>query len=237
MCSGILSFKNNGKPGIIMKEKIIAAIKAKFPQVNLSKKRLEAIAAKIETKVIDDETKIDAAIENYNDYNPLVELAKQDDTIRNLEAKLKAPKGETEEQRKTREEKEALEKVPDDTPAWAKALIEQNKQLSEGFAALQGEKVAQTMKQKATELLKEVPVSYWGKRTVPVKEEDIEAFVTEVTTDYAAFKQEMTNSGLGFLSKPNSGVQTGEKTKEVSPEVKAFMDKQAAAAKPAAAQA
>jgi hypothetical protein len=177
-----------------MKEKIIAAIKAKFPNVNLSKKRLEAIAAKIEAKVIDDETKIDAAITTYDEYNPLVDIAKHDDT-----------------------------------PEWAKAMIEQNKLLAQGLSALQGEKIATTMRQKAIDKLKDVPASYWGKRVIPEKEEEMDAFAAEVQTDYAAFKKEMTEAGISVLSVPKSGeAPDTTKATTVSPEIKAFTEKQAA---------
>jgi hypothetical protein len=206
-----------------MKEKIIAAIKAKFPTVNLSKKRLEAIAAKIEAKVIDDETKIDAAITTYDEYNPLVEIAKQDDTIRSMESKLKPP---------VKKDEPIVPPVPvitDDTPEWAKAMIEQNKLLAAGLSALQGEKVATTMRQKAIEKLKDVPASYWGKRVIPEKEEEMDAFVADVQTDYTAFKKELTEAGISVLSVPKSGeTPDPTKTTTVSPEIKAFAEKQAA---------
>lgn len=205
-----------------MKEKIIAAIKRMFPNVNLSKKRLEAIAAKIEAKVIDDETKIDAAITTYDEYNPLVEIAKQDDTIRNLEGKLKPP---------TKKDEPVIPAVPvitDDTPEWAKAMIEQNKLLAAGLSALQGEKIMTTMRQKVTEKLKDVPASYWGKRVIPEKEEDMDAFIADVQADYTAFKKEMTEAGISVLSVPKSGEAPDAKATAVSPEIKAFAEKQAA---------
>jgi len=218
---------------MLFKDKIIAAIKAKYPAINLSKKRLDAIAAKIEEKVIDDETKIDAAIDTYNDYNPIADIAKQDDIQRNLEAKVKAATPKKEE--KTEPVKPATEEVVDDgTPAWAKALIEQNKTLATGLAALQGEKVASTMRAKATEKLKEIPASFWAKATLPQKEEDLDAFVTEVQTDYTAFTQELTNKGLAQFQTPAAGAAAaggaggaaGTASKTVSPEVKAYAEQQ-----------
>ena len=113
---------------------------------------------------------------------------------------------ETPAQKAEREAREAanLQELDADTPAWAKALIEQNKSLAQSVAVMQGDKVAATVKGKATDLLKDVPVSYWGKRPLP-KEEELEAFVAEVTTDYTAFKQEMTDAGLSVLSTPKGG--------------------------------
>lgn len=216
-----------------MKEKIIAAFKVKYPGINLSKKRLEAIAIKIEAKVIDDETKIDAALAAMDEVYAFADIAKDDDKVRTLEAKLKTPAGETPAEKAAREAAEAAEalKVTDDTPAWAKALIEQNKTLAQDLAAIKGEKVASTIKGKATELLKDVPVSYWGKRPIPESEEALQDFVTEVTTDYATFKKEMTDTGLSFLSAPRTGAGGGDAAKAVSPEIKAFAEKQAAQAK------
>lgn len=217
-----------------MKEKILAAIKAKFPAVNLSKKRLEAIAAKIEAKVIDDETKIDAALDAFNEYNPLSDMAKQDDTLRNLEAKVKAAAPA----KKDEPVKVEPVVVDDDTPAWAKALIEQNKILSTGLAALQGEKAVSSIRAKATEKLsekgKEVPASYWGKRTLPEKEEDLDAFVNDVQTDYTAFTKELTEKGLSVVGAPRTGTGAvgGGVTKEVSAEIKGFVATQQAKAAP-----
>jgi len=211
-----------------MKEKIIAAIKAKFPAINLSKKRLNEIAAFIEKKVIDDETKVDAALDSYNDFNPIADIAKQDDTIRNLEAKLKAAQPPKKEEVK---EDPPIE-VTDDTPAWAKALIEQNKKLNEGLTALQGEKIKTTIHGKITDKLnekgKEVPASFWGKRIIPDKEEEIEAFVTEVQTDWSGLVKESTEKGLSMLSAPKSSAAPPVDSKVVSPEIKAFVEKQAA---------
>jgi len=213
-----------------MKEKIIAAFKVKYPGINLSKKRLDAIAAKIEAKVIDDETKIDAALAAMDEVYPFADIAKDDDKVRTLEAKLKTPAGETPAQKAAREAAEAAAalETDKDTPAWAKALIEQNKTLAQDLAAIKGEKVANTIKGKATELLKEVPVSYWGKRAIPDTEEALQDFVTEVTADYATFKKEMTDQGLSVLSAPKTGTGGGDGAKAVSPEIKAFADKQAA---------
>lgn len=225
-----------------MKDKILAAIKAKFPGVNLSKKRLEAIAAKIELKVIDDESKIDAALATYDEYNSLAELAKQDDALRNLEAHKKANPGKKEDPIKPIEVVEPP--LDENTPAWVKLILEQNKKLSEGLAAIQGEKAQSTIRTKLTTLLsekgKEVPASYWGKRAIPEKEEELDAFVTDVQTDYSAFKKELTEQGLSVLSAPRAGQgasAAGGGSKEVSPEIQKFVASTQAKAVPIVAPA
>lgn len=195
-----------------MKEKIIAAIKAKYPAINLSKKRLDAIAAKIETKVIDDETKIDAALETYNDFNPLADIAKQDDAIRNYEAKLKS-----QQPPKKEEEKKEDSELPDDTPAWAKSLIESNKTLSEKLASIEGEKKVSTIKSTIASKLKEVPATYWEDWAIPDKDEDVEGFIEKVNTKYTAFTKDLTDKGIAVVPMPGSGgrkAETKEATKE-----------------------
>lgn len=187
-----------------MKEKIIAAIKAKYPAINLSKARLNAIAAKIESKVIDDETKIDAALDTYNDFNPLVDIAKQDDAIRNYEAKLKG-------QQSHKEEKKDEPPVDDDTPAWAKSLIESNKTLSEKLAAIEGEKKISTIKSTIASKLKEVPSTYWEDWAIPDKDEDVEGFIEKVNTKYTAFTKDLTDKGLNVPIPGGGNTGVGDK--------------------------
>lgn len=209
-----------------MKEKIIAAIKAKFSAVNLSKKRLDAIAAVIEKKVIDDETRIDATLDAFNEYNPIADVAKFDDQQRNLEKQVKEAAKTTPPIK--REETPAATATDDDTPTWAKALIEQNKTLQTDLAALKGEKIADSMKAKATEKLKDVPAAFWGKRPMPETDELLDAFVTEVKTDYAGFTKEYTDQGLGKMKTPPAASGTGGQAARVSADTQKFMESQKA---------
>lgn len=208
-----------------MKDKILAAIKAKFPKVNLSKSRLNAIAAKIETKVIDDETKIDVAIDDYNDFNPLADIAKLDDKIRNLEASKPAPAKKEEETKSDPDLKDDPE-----MPAWAKALVEQNKALSASIATFQGERQQQSIKGQIAAKLKDVPEIFWSKRGLPDKAENLDAFIEDVTADYQTFTQAQTDKGLLSIPPPGGGQQQQHKS-AVSPEIKAFVEKQSAAEK------
>jgi hypothetical protein len=211
-----------------MKEKIIAAIKAKFPAINLSKKRLESIAAIIEKKVIDDETKIDATLDSFNEFSPIADIAKQDDALRNAEAKLKAaqtPKDKDDKDDKPKDDKPETPELPDDTPPYIKKLMEGFQTLSTQVQAIQGEKQKGTIRAKVSDMLKDekgvlkVPESYWGKRVIPEKEEDLQAFVTEVETDYTGFTKELTDKGIAIVPGPKSGAAgagggNGKATKE-----------------------
>lgn len=205
-----------------MKEKILAAIKAKFPAINLSKKRLDQISAKIESKVLDDETKIDVALDQYNDFNPLADIAKQDDAHRTLEAKLKTAA------QNPKEKDEPDPTVLDaDTPTWAKTLLESNKKLAESVQKLEGEKRQATIKDTIAGKLKDIPASYWNKRALPENDEKLEDFITEVKSDYKTFAQELTDKGLAHIPLPGGGAPPAKK-EAVSPEIKAFSEKQKA---------
>lgn len=177
-----------------MKEKILAAIKAKYPAINLSKKRLDLIAAKIESKVIDDETKIDAALETFNEYYPITEIAAQDDRLRNAEKKAKETTPTATESKKTEEPVEAP--AAGDDPVMAML-----KQMSSELQSLKAEKVQSTIRGKAEEMLKDVSVKYWNKRPLPEKEEDLEAWTAEVKADYA----ELTKDFAPGLPRPING--------------------------------
>lgn len=217
-----------------MKEKILAAIKAKYPAINLSKKRLEAIAAKIEEKVIDDESKIDAALALYNEYNPLADMASNDDKLRTAEKKLKettpAPKDPKEKEVET-PAAQTPTTVPEDAPAYVKAMMEQMGVMSKALTGMQAEKAAGSIKSKAEAALKDVPVKFWGKRQLPTKDEELEAFIAEVNDDYKEFGAVQTEKGLSFTPKPVTGVQPNATDKKVPDELKAFFERKQAVEK------
>lgn len=91
----------------------------------------------------------------------------------------------------------------DDTPAWAKSLMQK-------IEKLEKDKAQGTIRQQIEAKLKDVPKLIWGKWALPEKEEDIETFITEATTDYASFKQEQINAGFMLAEKPAGGGGGGE---------------------------
>jgi hypothetical protein len=213
-----------------MKEKILAAIKAKFPKVNLSKKRLDAIAAFIEKKVIDDETKIDAAIDEYNDFNPLVELAKQDDTIRDLQAKVKnsAPANKDNDDQKPKADDEPV-KTPDDAPEWAKALLKQNEAFVSRLAKIETDKTLGSRKTQLEAKLDKVPEKLKGKILKDFEkmnfkdDEEFLTYLTETETDVAEFQQDETNDKLSRTPKPTVPKNTNKKDEATKEEVDAVV--------------
>jgi hypothetical protein len=207
-----------------MKEKILAAIKAKYPDVNLSKKRLDEIADKL-SKKITDEKDIDAKLDELNELFPLADLAKQDDTIRDLGNKLKAAtknstKKDGDKESESHEDdddadtskgkKKAKSESTDDTPAWAKEFATTMKTLSEKVSKMEAEKVAGSIQSQAKVKLKDIPEVFWKGRKLPDKEEELDDFVKDVTTDYGEFTTVQVENGMAAVPRPKG---TNGKTK------------------------
>lgn len=208
---------------------VIAAFKLKYPKVNFSKDRLNAIADKVIKKVIDDETKIDATLTELDEAIDFVQTAKTDDKHRDTVAKLK----EIEEGKKPAAKVEDVPIIDDDTPAWAKALIESNKTMSATVQALQADKAQGTIKYKLTEALKGVPEVLWNKRALPGTDEEIEAFVEDVKADVTSLNIQTTNTHLTAGAGKGAGGATGgaaAATNKVDPSLTAFVEKNKQAA-------
>lgn len=182
--------------------------KAKALGVNLSQKRIDAIADRLHKKnpELTDELEHDSKIDDFNDLQPLADIAKQDDHVRTLENKAKGQQPPSDDQEPADDEDEPAQpakgkgkgKNSEEPPAWAKAMQEELK-------ALRTEKVQGTMKTKAAELLKGVPEKFYAGRALPEKEEDLEVFVETVKSDYTGFQQDLINQGLMSATTPTGG--------------------------------
>ena len=212
-----------------MKEKILARFKAKYPAVNLSTKRLDALSARLESKITD-ESEIDAQLDAINDFTPFDEIAKSDDTIISLKAKLKtAGKPAPKDVDDTTDQPQDVPK-PDDMPAWAKTLLNE-------VQTLKKDKAQQTIQEKlkGNDKLKGIPQQFYKGRPLPEKDEDIETFVNEVESDFTAFKeafsgvqQDHINQAFAGSSKPAASAGGG--TGKADPAIAAYAAKKAQAA-------
>jgi hypothetical protein len=192
-----------------------AAIKAKFPKLNLTKKRLDLIGDKLEPKVTTELT-LDALIDSFNDLQPIEDLAKLDDQVSTAAQKLKEARITPKPAPKTEENSDDDDKddgdIPGDAPAYVKALMASNKKLMTTVTSLSGEvtglkteKTANTIKSSVAAKLKDVPAIIWSRWAMPSKEEDIDAFVTDVNTEFAKYEKEQTEKGLTVVGRPPSG--------------------------------
>lgn len=189
------------------KDKILAQLIAKHSGV--SKKALGLIADKLAKKVTAEDG-IDQAITDFDNAVGIKEFAddlqREGDTrVTEAEKQWKAknpPKKEAGKTKDPDDDEDGKKKEPDEMPPWAKGLVDK-------IDNLEREKAIGSNASKAETLLKDVPKTFWKGRTIPEKEEDLQAFVDGITTDYAAFKQEQIDAGLMTATPPASGGGAG----------------------------
>lgn len=200
----------------VEKGKLLIAINRKFEGKSLSKTFKENLAEKWAAK-IDNDTEIDSYIEDREDV--ILEASTEADR-RATDAVKKMTPPKTEDKTIIKTDEVVL---PDDTPEWAKALMTQNKTLSEkilGFETQQKQKTL-TERFKSHAELKGIP-EFMFKGRIPSTEEEMETAVAELKTDYSAFATANKLSALGN-DVPNTGI--GSNTSQVKPASKEEVDK------------
>lgn len=195
-----------------MLNQILAKLVAKYP--GLSKAFLGLVAAQLATKVTE-EGGIDQAITDYDNAAPIQTLAtefqKEGDRRVNDAKKEWEKKNPPKPADPTEPPKPADPAKPtEEQPAWLKGLTSQLATLATQVATLSKEKQTSSMQSRLAEKLKDkVPAGYYKGRALPEKEEDFDAFVSEIETDWTAFKQEQVNLGLMNTSAPPAGGEQG----------------------------
>ncbi|MBC7948663.1 MAG: hypothetical protein H7Y42_12320 [Chitinophagaceae bacterium] len=176
--------------------------KTKAAGVNLSQKRIDAYADRLHKKNPDvkEEAEHDTLIDALDELVIFKEVAKEDDQLRTLEAKVKAIPPAPE--KKDDDADDDDDDIDDDsqgdkdkkdtakdkkskarTPKWAQELRDE-------IRSLKSEKSQSTIRTKISEKLKDdegnpkVPERFYSKRPLPEKEEDIDTWVEEVSTDW-----------------------------------------------------
>lgn len=120
------------------------------------------------------------------------------------------------------------------TPAWAQALLEQNKALNARLDAMQQEKTATTRQSKLAEVLKNAPETVRSRyekdfARMSFKDDDeFDGWLTELTPDIEQMSVDLTAKG-GVVSRPKGGAQGGAQPQD-NPYLKARLEERAAAA-------
>lgn len=168
----------------VEKGKVLAAIETKFKGKSLTKNFKENIAAKWAEKIEKDD-EIDAYIEDRED---LILEASAEADRRAVAAAKKAKEEAAEAVNPEKEKKPEEVKVDDDTPAWAKALIDQNKALSDKINAFEQAGKAKTIAEKfaSDDRVKGIP-EFIRKGYTPASDDDYETKVTELSEAYKTF--------------------------------------------------
>jgi len=205
-----------------MKEKLLAALRLKYPKTHAA--LLERVAETLASTVAD-ETTIDTVASGDGVKNLLTFF--QSETDRRLTEGIMT----YEKTHKLKDGKPIVvdEPKPDDdpaTPAWAKALMKQNQELALKVQTLEKGSVSSDLMKKVEAKLTEgkVPLKFLFGKTIE-KEEDVDALVKQATDDFAEVKQELANQGVR-IDPPASGVGGGTSA-TVDAEIQAWASKDA----------
>lgn len=108
----------------------------------------------------------------------------------------------------------------DDTPEWAKGLLQTVQSLNDEIVALKGEKVTSTRREKLESLLKDAGT--FGARTLKSfnrmkfeNDDEFDEFYSEIEEDLKAYNQERADAGLSNLGNPPGSGSGKPKDEEV----------------------
>lgn len=227
-----------------MRKELLDALKAKFTGV--SEKILGRIAdnlAKTTTKSEDVATAVEGVtfqqiLDSYGDSRA---TEAQQTAVTNYEKKHGLKDGKkVEEKPKVEKPKpqETEEKPGEEMPAWAKALVDSNKALTDKLAALEGEKLTNSRKSALDGILKDAPDTIRQRyekdfaRMTFKDDEDFNGWIGEITPDVEKITSDYQAKG-GVVGRPKGGA-AGGKGDEKNPYLEArIKEREAETATPA----
>ena len=191
-------------------EQILAGLQQKFTGVDT------VILTRIATKKaegVTDETKVNSTVEGIsfsdvlNSYGDFRAGQAQTSSIANYEKRHGLKDGKPIETTTTTTTIKT-EENKDDVPAWAQALIDSNKSLSDKLTQFEAEKAQATRSQQILAKAKEygIPENY-AKRCAIKDDEDLDAYFKDL-------KQEFANDGFKGVTPPESAEAKIEKESE-----------------------
>jgi len=191
-------------------EQILAGLQQKFSGVDT------AILTRIATKKVEgvtDETKVNSIVEGIsfsdvlNSYGDFRAGQAQTSSIANYEKRHGLKDGKPIETTNTTTTIKT-EENKDDVPAWAQALIDSNKSLSDKLTQFETEKAQATRSQQILAKAKEygIPENY-AKRCAIKDDEDLDTYFKDL-------KQEFANDGFKGVTPPESAEAKIEKESE-----------------------
>lgn len=188
-------------------EQILAGLQQKFAGVDTA--TLTRIATK-KAEGVTDETKVNSIVEGISFQDVLTSYGDfragdaRITAVANYEKKHNLKDGKPIE---NPEEKKDVKKddKKDEVPAWAQALIDSNKNLSEKLTAYETEKAQAQRNSQISEVAKKygIPEFMLKDRNIPEN--------TDLDTYFKDMKQDMSNSGFQFAKAPETAEQKQEK--------------------------
>jgi hypothetical protein len=197
-----------------MKEKIVAALKTKYKNLGFGDKAFDGVADYL-SKTVTEESAIETAISGVE---TLLKSFQGDIDKRVADAVAKVKTEKAQEQGAdpgATEPKKTAQPVNDEPPAWAKTLIEANQKLAEKVAAIEGDKVVTTRKQKLDAILEKLPETlrkpYQRITLKDMTDEEFETLTGEIQTEVDALVTETNAKGAVFTPPKAGGKSTSGK--------------------------
>ncbi|MCF2498393.1 hypothetical protein [Dyadobacter chenhuakuii] len=188
------------------KAKVKERLKSKFPGVNLSNKRIDAIADKLKLPEDSEDDAIDERLDELNDVFSFADMAKNDDRLRILEAEKK--KKEQQDNPDPKPSEDDPKPDPSQPTDFAKIIAAAIAPLVEKINSFESGKVGDSRKSQLEAKLKDVNPKFKDSvlknfgRIKFDKDEDFDAFLEEVEEDAKEFIQAEANDGLGGIKAP-----------------------------------
>lgn len=188
-------------------EQILAGLQQKFAGVDT------AILTRIATKKaegVTDETKVNSIVEGISFQDVLTSYGDfragdaRITAVASYEKKHNLKDGKPIENPEEKKDEKKNEKK-DEVPAWAQALIDSNKSLSEKLSNYEAEKAQAQRNSQISAVAKKygIPEFMLKDRNIPEK--------TDLDTYFKDMKQDMSNSGFQFSKAPETAEQKQEK--------------------------
>jgi hypothetical protein len=188
-------------------EQILAGLQQKFAGVDTA--TLTRIATK-KAEGVTDETKVTSIVEgisfqdvmhNYGDFRA---GQAQTSAVTNYEKKHGLKDGKPIEDPEEKKDEKKDDKK-DEVPAWAQALIDSNKSLSEKLSAYESEKAQAQRNSQISAVAKKygIPEFMLKDRNIPEN--------TDLDTYFKDMKQDMSNNGFQFSKAPETAEQKQDK--------------------------
>lgn len=188
-------------------EQILAGLQQKFAGVDTA--TLTRIATK-KAEGVTDETKVNSIVEGISFQDVLTSYGDfragdaRITAVTNYEKKHNLKDGKPIENPEEKKDEKKDDKK-DEVPAWAQALIDSNKSLSEKLTAYEAEKAQAQRNSQISAVAKKygIPEFMLKDRTIPEN--------TDLDTYFKDMKQDMSNSGFQFSKAPETAEQKQEK--------------------------
>lgn len=197
------------------KAKVKERLKSKFPGVNLSQKRIDAIADKLKLPEDADDDAIDERLDELNDVFSFADVARNDDRARTEEAERKKKEQQDNPTPKpSNDDPKPDPKTDSNQPDIAKIVAAAIAPLVQEVASLKAGKVGDARKaQLETKLnglegvnpkFKATVLKNYGRMSFE-DDEAFETFLSEVEEDAKEYVQAEANEGLGGIKTPVQG--------------------------------